>query len=117
MSERKNIPSRRPHTVIKLEHGAQSFHIGFGQVPGGPNLPPLPPIVEVFADGRKNGSDQQRALSDACIMMSLLLQHGMTMAQIRDSLGEIRNEGEETGAPASIFGVIARAGVELEKSE
>lgn len=47
--------------------------------------------------------------------MSLLVQHGCSCEMQAAAYGEHRNEGEARGTAASIMGVIARIGLELEK--
>ena len=72
---------------------------------------------EVFADGRRTGSDAQAMLSDACIAVSLLLQRGMTIGEVAASFGELRAEGQANGSPASLLGRIAIAGAALEAGD
>jgi hypothetical protein len=103
------LPARRDHVVVKLEHAGTHYHVGFGMVPGSRQ------VVEVFADGRRTGTDFEAFLHDACIAMSLLVQHGCSCEMQAAAYGEHRNEGEALGTPASIMGVIARMGLELEK--
>ena len=114
---RTTIPTRRGHTVIVLHHEGQKFHIGFGQVLNAHGRIAAPAVVEVFADTKQTGSGQQAMLSDGCIAISLLIQYGVPIAQIAEAFGEIRNEGEDRGRPASILGVIARVGAALEKED
>ncbi len=42
---------------------------------------------EVFAAGSKVGTLMDTAFSDACVLISLLLQHGISLAEIKKSLG------------------------------
>lgn len=42
---------------------------------------------EIFASGCKSGSLMDTALSDACVLVSLLLQRGVPLEEIRHSLG------------------------------
>lgn len=62
----------------------------------------------------KEGSMLRSILEDGCITISLLLQHGMTMAEIADTLGENRPEWGSSGNPSSPFGAIARAGADID---
>ncbi len=115
MSVRRLLPARRVHTVITLEWAGTKYHVGFGQEGDSKTgVIDRPDVLEVFADGKRTGSDQQAQLSDACIAISLLLQHGVTVEQLAAAFGEVRNEGEETGHPASVLGAIVRAARELE---
>jgi len=47
--------------------------------------------------------------------VSLLLQHGTTVADLARTLGESRQEGEQQGPPSSIIGAIVRRAIEVEK--
>lgn len=67
--------------------------------------------MEAFADIAR-GSDLQHAVSDACVTVSLALQHGMPIATLEKAVGRvpawvpvqgIMVEGE---APASVVGVV-----------
>jgi hypothetical protein len=73
-------------------------------------------VKEVFGRASKTGTDLQGLISDGCIAVSLLLQHGMSIEEVAVALGENRPEGEKSGPPASPLGAIARAGVEVERA-
>jgi hypothetical protein len=60
-------------------------------------------IGEVFTHGAKIGSAMDRILDDACVTLSLLLQHGVEPAAFAASMGRLGN-GD---APASIIGALA----------
>jgi hypothetical protein len=60
-------------------------------------------IGEVFTHGAKVGSGMDRILDDACVALSLLLQHGMAPAALAASMGRL---GDGT-SPASIIGALA----------
>lgn len=102
------LPNKRLHIVERIDHAGVHYHVGYGFDSDGC-------VREVFADARKTGSDTQATLSDACIMLSLLLQHGMSIADIAAALGENRAEGASSGDCASVLGIISRAGVALEQ--
>lgn len=61
---------------------------------------------EVFANGAKVGSAMRALLEDACVVVSLALQHGIEPAELAHSMGRAPASGGET-APASIIGAIA----------
>jgi hypothetical protein len=84
-----------------MEFGGSHFYLGFGRDEHGV-------VREVFADGKRWGSDRTAEIHDACLLLSMLSQYGPTFAQIAASLGENRPEGATTGSPASIIGAIAR---------
>lgn len=109
------LPTRRAHTVATIEHAGVKYHVGFGQECDREGVITNPRVLEVFADSRRTGSDQEAILHDACIAMSLLIQYGCPFGMQAAAYGEIRNEGEESGPPASILGAIARMALEIEK--
>ena len=53
--------------------------------------------------GAKAGSSMDRILDDACVALSLLLQHGVEPAALATSMGRLR-DGK---SPASIIGSLA----------
>lgn len=65
-------------------------------------------LKELFINSRTH--PQTPLLNDICILISRLLQHGDTIESIAEGLGENRNEGQTSGAPASFIGAIARQG-------
>jgi hypothetical protein len=60
-------------------------------------------LGEVFADGAKVGSNMDGILDDACIAVSLLLQHGVAPASLAGTMGRL-GDGK---TPASIIGALA----------
>lgn len=72
--------------------------------------------AEVFVDGPPNhtGNQLDREGDDACILISLHLQMGMTPVKIHDALStEPTWQGEQ---PASLTSMIAHAVVDMEES-
>lgn len=102
---RTKVPYRRPNATFKLEHRGIRFHvtIGFDLETGEP--------VEVFGSSSKSGSDFAAVLNDACVSISLALQHGVPPALLSKSLGrEPAPFGAKTELePASVIGCIAEA--------
>lgn len=72
-------------------------------------------IREVFMRAAKEGSDLDAFLSDSCIAISLLLQHGETLEAPSKAFGENRVEGAESDPPSSALGSIVRAGALLDR--
>ena len=56
---------------------------------------------EVFTHGAKVGSAMDALLDDACVAVSLLLQHGVEPEGLATSMGRVGD------APASIIGALA----------
>lgn len=70
-------------------------------------------VREVFCLPLKSGTDLQSLLHQACMAISLGLQHGATMAELRHTLGE----EHDALAPRSIVGLIVREGAALDAEE
>ena len=69
-------------------------------------------IAEVFTHGAKVGSGMDRILDDACVALSLLLQHGVEPAALAASMGRLgdgRSPGSIIGALADLIAREARA--------
>lgn len=74
-------------------------------------------IKEAFCAGFRAETDICALANDACIMMSLLLQHGIDITYIAEACGENKPAQAETGTPASLLGAIAKEGVVLQNSD
>ena len=98
------LPHRRPNVTRSIEWNGHPLDvtIGFDPQTGQPQ--------EVFANTPKGG-DMQAALSDACVWASIAMQHGVTPAELRKSLGEVPVAGAPKGTvgPASPLGAIVEA--------
>jgi hypothetical protein len=94
---RARLPDRRPNLTTELVHECRSYSvtIGLDLATGS--------ISEVFTHGAKVGSAMDGILDDACIALSLLLQHGVEPASLASSMGRL---GDGT-SPASIIGALA----------
>ncbi len=100
---RARLPARRPSRTHELRWADSNgqptkftMTVGFF-LDGRPG--------EVFADGPKTGSAMQALLADACVILSVALQHGITPAELLHSMG--RTPVSETqSAPASVIGAI-----------
>ena len=107
---RANLPARRENATRNVAWGAHAFTvtIGFDPTTGQP--------CEVFTDTAKGG-DMQAALSDACIILSIAMQHGVTPAALGKSLGHVPGWAwddateamVETLQPASPLGAVVAA--------
>jgi hypothetical protein len=94
---RERLPNRRPNETTTLVFGGLRFAvtIGFFPADGRPG--------EVFASGAKSGCDLDYLLDDACVALSLLLQHGVEPAALANSMGRV---GDGV-TPASLIGALA----------
>ena len=110
---RTKLPARRRAVTQKVVHtdarGSEvDYLITFGFDGEGV-------VREVFCANPMEGSDMYALLTDGCILISLHLQTGAEIEKLARGLGENRGEGEARGKPASVFGSIARAILDLQK--
>ena len=94
---RRRLPHRRPSNIIELVHDGHAYTVSVGFDPRNGW------VGEVFTDGAKVGSTMDGILDDACIALSLLLQHGAEPSALASSMGRL---GDGT-SPASIIGALA----------
>lgn len=101
---RTTLPARRPTLTSEIVHDERTLTvcIGFDEE-GQPR--------EVFADGHKEGSQAQAFLNDACIVISIALQHGVSAAELSKSMSLVPawHDGQEAQAWASPVGAILEA--------
>ncbi len=93
---RECLPSRRPNETIDLEINGTLYAVTVGYYPDGR-------VAEVFTHGAKVGSTMDAILDDACILFSLLLQHGVEPAGLAPRMGWLGDDRQ----PASIIGALA----------
>lgn len=95
------LPHRRPSwtTSVRFRDTLLEVTVGFDG---------LGVAREVFATGPKAGSDMAHALSDACVAVSVALQHGVPAEAMAKSMGTVPvwTEAGEGSGPASPLGAI-----------
>jgi hypothetical protein len=104
---RTRLPERRPAETTEIEHGGMRFAVTVGFYPDGrPG--------EVFTHGAKTGSTIDGLLDDACVVVSLLIQHGVAPHQLAQSMGRLGDE-----RPASVIGAVVdlMAAASVDQSE
>lgn len=99
---RTPLPNRRYGLTVPVEHRNQTFDCTFSWDDSGH-------IREAFMRSTKEGNDFSAVMVDAAIALSMLLQHGYSMADMVKAFGETA-----TGAPQSALGAIARVGADLD---
>lgn len=84
----------------RIEHAGRTFFVTVGVDDRGRPL-------EVFGSSSKITSDLDFHVRDACIVVSIALQHGATPAEIDHSLNKVPVPGIPAGEqPASLLGRI-----------
>jgi hypothetical protein len=105
---RERLPDRRPSITVNLDWNGHAFAITAGYAADGR-------VREVFASGLRGGSDMQRLVEDACVVISVGLQFGARPGDLRRSLGSVPDPADETiSRPASVLGVILAAVEQLD---
>ncbi len=93
---RTRLPDRRPSETTTVVHDGRGYAVTIG-------VDPVTGIVrEVFACDFQTGSAMDAILNDACVALSLLLQHGVEPAALAHSMGRIDNGSK----PASVIGAL-----------
>ena len=102
---RHKLNNRRPTISRVLETETDTYHVSFGL-----DLSDMT-IREVFIGGSKIGSDMERLLDDASVVLSLALQYGLPLDQLLHSL----HTGREEGGTSIVARVIAVMNEEIDK--
>lgn len=104
---RHGLPTRRPCTTVAATWQGHDFTVTVGHDPV--TMAPM----EVFA-GEAKGA-MAAMIGDACVALSIAMQHGATPAELRKSMGRVpawvARDGAmvETETPASPIGAILAA--------
>ena len=94
---RVRLPDRRPNETETLNFEGAVYEVTIGYyLDGQPG--------EVFTHGAKVGSAMDRLLDDACVALSLLIQHGVTPAALAPKMGCLGDQRQ----PASIIGALVQ---------
>ena len=95
---RNRLPNRRQVSTVSLmwpPGSKERYHVTFGEYENGcPG--------EIWIHGAKVGSEIYAILSDASVLLSVLIQVGYDAEKISDALGRV-----ESGERASIIGAMA----------
>jgi hypothetical protein len=91
---RRRLPARRRAVAQEIEHAGHRYRMHVGYFPDGA-------IGELFVDAAKPNSALDAFAADAAILISLLLQHSATPAEIGHALRRAPN-----GEPASLIGAV-----------
>ncbi len=105
MTERQRLPDRRESRIETIEFDGIVYDVNFGFHPDLDDGR----IKEVFIAAQakhKHGSTIQCLSSDAAVLISMLLQHGVEPAGIGHSLLAVGGPQSAATAPASIISCV-----------
>jgi hypothetical protein len=91
---RKLLPQRRHAETFNLNFNNLRHTVTIGRYPDGS-------IGEVFIDFEKSGMPMGAIARDGAIMLSLALQYGATLENMRSAVTR-----DDEGAPTSIMGAV-----------
>ncbi len=91
---RQRLPNRRANETVAVTHEGSTYAVTLGFDPA------TGEVREIFTHGAKVGSAMDGILDDTCIILSILLQHGIQPSSFVGSMGKLGHGGE----PASIIG-------------
>jgi hypothetical protein len=96
MIERKRLPNRRYSESFRLRFGNRNrtFHVTCGYYDGHK-------LGEIFINGGKTGQEDEALSRDGAVLISLALQHGVSLEILRDAV--TRNQD---GTPSTIIGAV-----------
>lgn len=107
---RERLPDRRPSATVSLSWHGHAFAVSVGYAVDGR-------VREVFASGMRGGSDMQRLVDDACVVISIALQCGASSGDLRRSIGSVPDPAAGMAeTPASVIGAILGVVAELQVS-
>lgn len=107
---RIKLPNRRPNVTLKIKHKGMTFYVTLGiDAESGR-------IMEVFGNARQATTDIDYMIADACVAISIALQHGAKTDELLHSMHFVPVVGnpEVTREPASLMGKIIAAILEEE---
>jgi hypothetical protein len=86
---REPLPGRRVNMGTEFNHEGTRYAVRYSRFPDGR-------LAEVFIDASKAGTHMNVIARDAAVVLSLALQYGTPVAQLRDALTRLPS-GEHAG--------------------
>jgi hypothetical protein len=93
-AERERLPNRRPAETWDIEVGGLRYTTTVGFYPDGR-------VGEIFVQNHKQGSQAGLMASDAAVVASIALQHGISIKTLRSALMR-----DSRGKPSGPLGVV-----------
>jgi hypothetical protein len=96
MTNRRTLPQRRRCETFEISFGglSRSHTITLGYYDDGA-------LGEVFINGGKSGEQVEAIARDGAVLLSLALQYGAELANIKSAITR-----DEQGAPTSVVGAV-----------
>lgn len=98
MTARCQLPQRRYHETFTLRHWDANFSVGLGRFPDGQ-------LGEVFINGEKVGTHLDVFARDAAVVMSIALQSGVSVSDLRHAVTRDPN-GEASGPIGKLLDML-----------
>jgi hypothetical protein len=102
MSERQRLPDRRASETFAIESGGLAYVATVSRFPDGR-------VAEIFLTNHKAGSTAGLMASDAAVVASIALQHGVPLDTIRHALMR-DGHGRASGPLGTALDMIATDG-------
>ena len=103
--ERRKLPGRRHHHMIKTHIGNQSFFLGFGEYEDGT-------LGEVWLDTHKTGTFTRGIVNTLCRVISMALQYGVPVQDFVEIMENMQfppnGQTDDAKEVASVVDWIAR---------
>ncbi len=99
---RQRLPNRRKNETVNVTHDRRTYAatLGFDPATG--------EVREIFTHGAKVGSAMDEILDDTCILLSILLQHGVEPSSFAGSMGKLGHGGEPASIVGRLVGLLVR---------
>ena len=106
---RISLPLRRHAESFDFEHSGIGYTVTIGSYPDGrPG--------EVFIDGPKAGSGAQINATDAAVILSIAIQHGVPVEVLRGAVSR-NSQGEPQGPIGTVLDLLAEPRFNIQPQE
>jgi hypothetical protein len=99
MSPRRRLPNRRQHETVAFELDGMTVVASVGRFEDGA------PAEVFFHSVGKPGCTAERFAADAAVLVSLALQHGASVSEVRHSLVKLR-DGQGAGPVGRLLDLL-----------
>jgi hypothetical protein len=100
MSQRRRLPNRRLGETFEIDFAGLHYKVTAGYFPGGG-------LAEIFISNHKHGNASDVAARDAGILVSLCLQHEVSVETIARALSR-NGDGSASGVVGAVLDKITK---------